>query len=237
MIVTADPVGDFNATSQILRYSALAREVTVPRIPSVTSTILSGTTATAKTSSLPSGRNTPSTVLQEEPDYAVREAQRLAEELEIMQLRLNEETARRLAVEASWRKAEERIREVEEAVREECWTEMERRIEEEAARWKDARAEEKEACDEYTDRKVEILTRGIEEGIRIFEDEDAELGVQERVVELEDENAELRRKVEVLEREVQGRSPSKVKGMGKGKAQRVLVAKKWSYDEDGFEEL
>ncbi|KAI1179345.1 P-loop containing nucleoside triphosphate hydrolase protein [Nemania sp. FL0916] len=41
MIVTADPLGDFNATSQILRYSALAREVTVPRIPSITSTILS----------------------------------------------------------------------------------------------------------------------------------------------------------------------------------------------------
>lgn len=35
MIVTADPLGDFNATSQILRYSALAREVTVARIPSV----------------------------------------------------------------------------------------------------------------------------------------------------------------------------------------------------------
>ncbi|KAI5919524.1 P-loop containing nucleoside triphosphate hydrolase protein [Camillea tinctor] len=40
MIVTADPLGDFNATSQILRYSALAREVTVPRVPSITSTIL-----------------------------------------------------------------------------------------------------------------------------------------------------------------------------------------------------
>ncbi|RYP65333.1 hypothetical protein DL769_006348 [Monosporascus sp. CRB-8-3] len=42
MIVTVDPQGDFNATSQILRYSALAREVTVPRVPSTTSTILGG---------------------------------------------------------------------------------------------------------------------------------------------------------------------------------------------------
>jgi hypothetical protein len=40
MIVAADPHGDFNATSQILRYSALAREITVPRIPSITQTIL-----------------------------------------------------------------------------------------------------------------------------------------------------------------------------------------------------
>ncbi|KAK3687183.1 P-loop containing nucleoside triphosphate hydrolase protein [Podospora appendiculata] len=45
MIVTADPNGDFNATSQILRYSALAREVTVPRIPSITQTILTNAAA------------------------------------------------------------------------------------------------------------------------------------------------------------------------------------------------
>ncbi|KAK4140820.1 P-loop containing nucleoside triphosphate hydrolase protein [Dichotomopilus funicola] len=43
MIVTADPHGDYNATSQILRYGALAREVTVPRVPSITQTILAAT--------------------------------------------------------------------------------------------------------------------------------------------------------------------------------------------------
>jgi hypothetical protein len=54
MIVTADPFGDFNATSQILRYSALAREVTVPRIPSITSTILAnGSNATNQTQQQP----------------------------------------------------------------------------------------------------------------------------------------------------------------------------------------
>lgn len=51
MIVTADPHGDFNATSQILRYSALAREITAPRIPSVTQTILgSAQTSSQQTS-------------------------------------------------------------------------------------------------------------------------------------------------------------------------------------------
>jgi hypothetical protein len=45
MIVTADPHGDFNATSQILRYSALAREITVPRIPSITQSILASAAA------------------------------------------------------------------------------------------------------------------------------------------------------------------------------------------------
>ncbi|KAL2262394.1 hypothetical protein VTK26DRAFT_1443 [Humicola hyalothermophila] len=47
MIVTADPHGDFNATSQILRYSALAREVTVPRVPSITQTMLGAAAAHA----------------------------------------------------------------------------------------------------------------------------------------------------------------------------------------------
>ncbi|KAL8416362.1 hypothetical protein RB596_006787 [Gaeumannomyces avenae] len=43
LIVNADPHGDFSATSQILRYSALACEVTAPRIPSITQAILAAT--------------------------------------------------------------------------------------------------------------------------------------------------------------------------------------------------
>ena len=48
MIVTADPRGDYNATSQILRYSALAREVTVPRIPSITQAFLMSASTAAR---------------------------------------------------------------------------------------------------------------------------------------------------------------------------------------------
>jgi hypothetical protein len=54
MIVTADPHGDFNATSQILRYSALAREVTVPRVPSISQTILNQAMQGSKRPSSPS---------------------------------------------------------------------------------------------------------------------------------------------------------------------------------------
>ncbi|KAL1899518.1 hypothetical protein Sste5346_002917 [Sporothrix stenoceras] len=54
MIVTADPRGDFNATSQILRYSALAREITVPRIPSITQTIMGSVPAGSQQGSLSS---------------------------------------------------------------------------------------------------------------------------------------------------------------------------------------
>ncbi|KAK7729215.1 hypothetical protein SLS63_006346 [Diaporthe eres] len=57
MVVTADPHGDFNATSQILRYSALAREVTVPRIPSITETILQANAAHAYPAGQAWGRN------------------------------------------------------------------------------------------------------------------------------------------------------------------------------------
>lgn len=49
MIVTADANGDYNATSQILRYSALAKEVTVPRIPSTTGIILQANAAPSYT--------------------------------------------------------------------------------------------------------------------------------------------------------------------------------------------
>ncbi|KAK5293327.1 hypothetical protein LTR16_001588, partial [Cryomyces antarcticus] len=88
MIVTADPVGDFNATSQILRYSALAREVTVPRIPSVTSTILGGSSKPPP--AYLSGRTTPSATA-EELEHALAEPARLAESVDVLQLQLSEE--------------------------------------------------------------------------------------------------------------------------------------------------
>ena len=219
MIVTADPVGDFNATSQILRYSALAREVTVPRIPSVTSTILSGTTAVGGKSHLTEGRTSPSTAY-EELEQATQEIARLSEEVEVLALCLAEETARRKAAEASWRAAEDHMLEVEQDVRDECFAEMETRIEAERRRWKGAWEEEADRNDEHLDRKIEVLVQGIQVH------EDPEPSEAERVEELERENEVLKRKVEMLEREAQMKSPIK--------KQRVLKARKWEVDV-GFE--
>ena len=139
MIVTADPLGDFNATSQILRYSALAREVTVPRIPSVSSTILSGTPAR-----VPSGQTSPNGVRTDEAvvEMAFSEIARLNEEVEILNVRLTEEEGRRREAEENWQKAEEKAEQIEMEVREECWSEMERRTEEERRRWMGAWGEE-----------------------------------------------------------------------------------------------
>ena len=177
MIVTADPLGDFNATSQILRYSALAREVTVPRIPSVSSTILSGTIGRA-----PSGQTSPTFTHTDEAvvEMAFSEIARLNEEVEILKVRLAEEEGRRREAEENWQNAEDRAEVVEMDVREECWTEMERRLEEERRRWMGAwgeevsferaienykhadRSEQADHNDEHLDRKLEILSKGIQ---------------------------------------------------------------------------
>ncbi|KAK3709842.1 hypothetical protein LTR37_010670 [Vermiconidia calcicola] len=242
MIVTADPLGDFNATSQILRYSALAREVTVPRIPSVTSTILAGPNKTNPYFTTQSGRTTPSAI-HEELESAQQEIQRLKGELEIAQLNLEDETHRRLATEVSWKVAESRIEEVEAEVREEVWGEMEARLELEMRRWRAARDVEVGMQGEHLDRKVEILTRGIS----VFEDEEEAdkenvdqdvSGVggkvldleDERVAELEDENAKLRERLANLEREKDVmRSPSK--------KMRVLKTRKWEGSGMGVDEI
>jgi len=217
MIVTADPLGDYNATSQILRYSALAREVTVPRIISTSSTILQGTAA-AK--GFTSGRSTPSAT-HEELERAVAEVASLREQLEVTQLRFDEEIQRRRAAEASWKAAEGRIEEVEAEVREEIWAEMEQRLDQEQRRWRAVREEENERNDEHLDKKLEILTKGFDIH------EDAEPTADERVAELEDENSRLKARLEMMEREKGMRSPSK--------KMRVLKTRKWEGSDVGLD--
>ncbi|KAF2191352.1 kinesin [Zopfia rhizophila CBS 207.26] len=222
MIVTADPKGDFNATSQILRYSALAREVTVPRIPSTTSTILSGTTLKHATSS--SGRSTPSGVL-EELEHANAQIARLTAEIEVFALRLTEETARRKAAEQSWRAVEEHVQDIEQEIRDECFAETEHAVEQERRRWQTAWDAEQDHNEQHMDRKIDVVIKATkaqmreEQGVKIYEDPDPEL--KERVEELERENELLRAKLEAKEREGQAKSASPVKKM------RVLKAKRW----------
>ena len=199
MIVTADPQGDFNATSQILRYSALAREVTVPRIPSVTSTIINGTY------NKPSGRTTPHAFSAEELEQAANEIARLAEECDQMALRLAEEEHRRNEAELMLQAAEEKAVAVEQEVREECWAEMEARMEEEKARWRLAAEEERVRGEQYLDGKIEILEKGAT--FDIHEDAGARESAQSE--ELERENALLRARLEASERELHQRSPTR----------------------------
>ncbi|KAB2569918.1 Kinesin family protein [Lasiodiplodia theobromae] len=228
MVVTADPLGDYNATSQILRYSALAREVTVPRVPSLTSTMQLGTHTQQhhRPGTSNSGRMTPSVVaaLEEQLDNTLTEVTRLAEQLDVLHVQLRDERDRRRQAERGWRAAEDNMVEAEAALREELYAEYEDRLEQLQRRYKASWDEEADRCEEHWDRKVEILTKGIQ----VHEDEgddDDEGGPvvaggsssssssreqdRERIAELEDENAALRRQVEMLRREQQLRSPSK----------------------------
>jgi chromosome segregation ATPase len=221
MIVTADPKGDFNATSQILRYSALAREVTVPRIPSTTSTILSGT-ITKHPGTTSSGRTTPSAVL-EELEAANAEITRLTSEIEIFALRLTEETARRKAAEQSWQAAEANMADIEQEIRDECFAEMEAAVDQERRRWQSAWDAEADNNEAHLDRKIDVVIKAtkasMRDEIKVYEDPDPEL--KDRIDELERENEMLKARLENAEREQHARSASPVKKM------RVLKAKKW----------
>lgn len=138
MIATADPLGDFNATSQILRYSALAREVTVPRIPSVTSTILSGSSSSQSRPPTANGRATPYAASTEDLEEAAREIVRITDDYEALIVKLAEEEIARQEAELRLRAAEEKCLLIEQEVREECWAEMDERMEEERKRWQEA---------------------------------------------------------------------------------------------------
>ncbi|RMZ77983.1 hypothetical protein DV738_g4118, partial [Chaetothyriales sp. CBS 135597] len=176
MIVTADPQGDFNATSQILRYSALAREVTVPRVPSAQLQGKHGLPTPHH-----SGRSSPDDgtaaasaahdVLLKELEQATHEVERLSEECDALVVRLAQEEIRRSEAELRAQvleekvgavleraeQAEARIREdVELQVRDEVYKEMESMMERERNRWRLAWEEERARTDEIIDEKIDL---------------------------------------------------------------------------------
>lgn len=232
MIVTADPRGDFNATSQILRYSALAREVTVPRIPSTTSTIITGTTVVG-TSTSTNTNSRPSTAMSSGSDHSrptgltsnSEDVARLNEAVAVLQCQLDKETRRRQEAEDSWTKMEEKLEDTEAEVREECWTEFEARLKVERERWLSTWEEERERNEGHLDKKLELCMQGV----RIYEDEDAATPQRtsdgNRVEELERENELLRARLEMMEREKMSmRTPSR--------KLKPLKARKWNLEGD-----
>ncbi|KAL2128603.1 hypothetical protein VTI74DRAFT_8941 [Chaetomium olivicolor] len=246
MIVTADPHGDFNATSQILRYSALAREVTVPRVPSITQTIL----AAAAAASPPPDSSPPASPIQSPPfsapithptplsspniirttsptgspgstsdmhrttmEAAALEIARISEECEYLRQALESERAARQEAEAHLLSMEDRLIELEQAVREDCTAEFERRLEIEMARWRATMQVEMERGEEHWGRKIEVFERSI--GVRVADKggsgDESEEGNKENVLveSVSQENERLRRENEMLRREIAGMSPSK----------------------------
>ena len=221
MIVTADPLGDFNATSQILRYSALAREVTVPRIPSITATILANASPPAARAPSPvqqthhprpfvppgnsASYRTVSSDERATMELAALEIARLSDDIDHLHADLDAQTEARMAAEAHLLSMEDRMLDLEAAIRDDCATEFEQRLSLELARFKASIAAEQERSDEHWDRKVDVLERGLESA---YDNED---GDKENVLveNLEEEVERLRRENGILKRELAGRSPSK----------------------------
>lgn len=236
MIVAVDPHGDYNATSQILRYSALAREIAVRRIPSNTETILQTCGASmqscASDSPVLSSRvphrppfvppgNVPhdsktersfspiSAVSSEDRvamEYAALEIARLAEENRYLHDCLEQEQDGRLTAEAHLISMSDRLEELEQAVREDCVAEFEKRLVVEISRWKEARQAAIERGEEHLDRKMEVFERSLKPQAEGYDEEDKENVLNES---LEEESDRLRREVTILKRELAGRSPSK----------------------------
>ncbi|KAB8339005.1 hypothetical protein FH972_021944 [Carpinus fangiana] len=228
MIVTADPHGDFNATSQILRYSALAREVTVPRIPSVTSTIgltlASGSTSRPTTADGSKERNPPAVIRSysgADSAYSSLE-QQLDEETAVLRIELAEEIRRRRCAEESWARTEQEKEELEAEVRAECFEAFETRLAAEQQRWLAAHEEQAQRTQNHLDTKLDLLARGLDEVV-IHEDDKDEI-----ITRLERENADLRERLRNMEREKDTmRSPSK--------KLKPLKGKKWDVGLDGNE--
>ena len=247
MIVTADPHGDFNATSQILRYSALAREVTVPRVPSITQTIL---TAAAPISALPpcsspvgspplhsrpffspgsapgsyphalpsniertfSPGSPGSDVHRTTMEVAALEIARLSEELDYLRQALDAERSAREEAESHLLSMEDRMLELEQAIREDCVTEFERRLEIEMARWRANMQVEMERGEEHWGRKIEVFERSMAAAASNDEnmiDEESENKENVLMEDINEENDRLRRDNEILRRELACMSPTK----------------------------
>ncbi|KAF7951282.1 hypothetical protein EAE96_006604 [Botrytis aclada] len=222
MIVTADPLGDFNATSQILRYSALAKEITVPRIPSITATILGSSQSSDRHPSYTSPisptfsryrdgpHHTPTDTERETMEIAALEIARMSEEIDGLRGELERESRLRMESQAHLQSMEDRMLELEMEIREECYEEMERRIQEEGRKWMIRLEEHGEREEEWRDRKVEVVVRGLGAGIAgIAGDENKENQDSDPTLGLEMENAKLLREVERLKRELNSRSPTK----------------------------
>ncbi|KAM0668614.1 hypothetical protein ACQRIU_002176 [Beauveria bassiana] len=234
MIVTADPTGDYNATSQILRYSALAREVTVPRVPSITATILANapTLASGNTTRsvspiqhhyqqrpfVPAGGNGNNNYRNHTPvderatmEIAALEIARLSDELDQLRAEADAHMEARFTAEAHLLSMEDRLIDLEAAVRDECAAEFEQTLMLELARFKTSLALEQERSEEHWDRKVDLLERGLDS--TGCQDVEQQQHNKENVLveDLTEEVERLRRENAVLKRELAGRSPTKRK--------------------------
>lgn len=170
LVLTVDPYVNFNATSQVLRYFALSRAVTVPRSLALQENITRGQSYDSRISTA----LTPRGALDDDEtskvvSHLTLELSKITLEYEALALKLLEEEHARTENEVKWLAAEERCVDIEQRVREACFEEMEKRLEETKRRWSAALQDQAIRHDEHLARKLDLLTKG-------FEGERASLG-------------------------------------------------------------
>lgn len=140
-------------------------------------------------------------------EIAALEIARLSDEIDQLRAEVDEQLDARNVAEAHLLSMEDRLLDLEAAIREECAAEYEQRFMTELARLKNSIALEQERNDEHWDRKVDLLERGLDNAA------DGDEGDKENVLieDLSQEVERLRRENAVLKRELAGRSPSKRK--------------------------
>lgn len=138
-------------------------------------------------------------------ELAALEIARLSDDIDHLHEELDVQTEARMAAEAHLLSLEDRMLDLEAAIRDDCATEFEQRLALELARFKASIAIEQERSDEHWDKKVDVLERGLESAY------DSGDGDKENVLveNLEEEVERLRRENGILKRELAGRSPSK----------------------------
>jgi hypothetical protein len=141
-------------------------------------------------------------------EIAALEIARMSEEIDGLRAELLSSQQARMELEAHLESFQDRAMEIEQEVREECYVEMEKKLQTELQRWKAIWAAEADRNDEHLDKKLEIYTRSID-----CADEGEDKENQGVNGDLEAENERLRREVEMLRRDLSSRSPSKSQRM------------------------
>ncbi|KAK7735560.1 hypothetical protein SLS53_007473 [Cytospora paraplurivora] len=155
---------------------------------------------------------TPASTISSEDRNTMLEIAMLVDETNDLRETLAREHEARVAAEAHMLSIEDKMVELEQAIREDCVAEFEQRLAVELARWKTGMQMALERGEEHWDRKIEVFERGL--GLQADATEasdDGRLDDKENLLieNLEEENARLRREVMILKRELMGRSPSK----------------------------
>ncbi|KAF3903812.1 Kinesin-4 [Arthrobotrys entomopaga] len=225
IIVTADPAGDFNATSQMLKYSALAKSSVNPRPPMQ---VLNGSRNVSATSQISQYSQGSAVSVSASPDerpesamsqdaasmiamlqQQLKEAEKSRAEMERM---LNE---RRIEAEKEREEAKARCLEIERAVREEVSNDMEQRIRLMQRTMLNKLEQDAECQEEHVDKKLDMLKRTLLES-NDENDRARDVEIEQYVRELEAENSALRSEVLSLKRKrVNGDSPLKERSLNR----------------------